>query len=141
GAPTQNNSCGNLVCGADGLCEDGSSTSFCDAYLKQGGGGVIACLSDGDCTALDPECPDGNCGTCTLNQPTSCFPDPTVNNDGVPGQNGAILTAQFCTPPTGTGIDNAAGQPGLSSLSLEFNFIGLCDDGVTEFELGGNNCP
>jgi hypothetical protein len=141
GTPTLPNACGDLDCGADGLCVDGSSNLFCDGYLKQSGDGIIACDDDGACTALDPACPGGDCGNCTLASPKSCFPDPTNVTGGVPGQNGAILTGAFCTPPTGTGIDGAAGQPGLSTLSIEFDFTGLCADGLTEFELGGNNCP
>ena len=130
------------MCGADGTCTNpDSDTLFCDGYLKQSGVGVITCFVDADCTALDGICPGGDCGTCSISTPRPCFPDPTVNDDGHPGQSSAVLTAQFCTAPTGSGVDGAAGAPGLTDLSLDFAFTGLCADGATEFELGGNNCP
>ena len=141
GAPTVSNGCDTLSCGADGFCADGTSTLSCDGFTKQGGGGIIGCTTNADCTALDAECPGGSCGNCTLVEPRACFPSPIVNDSGVPATDGAILTAQFCVPPSGTGVDQAAGTPGAGDLTIQWDFVGLCDDGSTVYELGGNNCP
>ena len=141
GAPTVSNGCDTLDCGADGFCADGTSTLSCDGFTKQGGGGIIGCTTNADCTALDAECPGGSCGNCTLLEPRACFPNPIVNDSGVPSTDGAILTAQFCVPPSGTGVDQAAGTPGAGDLTIQWDFVGLCDDGSTVYELGGNNCP
>ena len=138
GVPTVSNACDDLVCNAGGVCNAGT-VSFCDGYTKESGGGIISCSVDGDCTALNTECPGGDCGTCTLVETRACFNDPIVNNNGLRGQDGAIVTAQFCIPPTGTGVDAGAGVPGAGNLTLDIDFVGECPNG-TEYELGGHNC-
>jgi len=140
GFPTVSNSCDDLTCNAGGVCNAGT-VSFCDGFVDESGGGVIACSVDGDCTALNTECPGGDCGNCTLAEARACFNDPIVNTAGQGGQDGAVLTSQFCVPPTGTGVDAGAGTPGAGDLSVQFAFVGACPTSGDEYELGGHNCP
>jgi hypothetical protein len=142
GAPRTPNSCLDGTCevlsGEEGVCT-GENELFCDGFLKANGDGVLSCLNDGDCTALDSECPGGDCGTCTLAKLKKCFLNP-IEADGTPGTEGAVLVSTFCSAPTNSGsVNAAAGTPGPSRLALDFEFFGKCADG-SPWGPGGANC-
>ena len=129
-----------LIVSAGGL---GDNPSFCGGLLRASGGGVITCSTNADCTSLDPECPGGNCGACSLVDKRRCFNDPiSINALTNSGADHAVLGSTFCVSPTGAGaVDSATGSPGPASLLLDFNFNILCSDGTTEYAYGGQNCP
>jgi hypothetical protein len=143
----QPNDCTDLTCeeiagsgGKRGVCT-GDSDLYCDGFVRQGGGGIITCASDLDCSSLDTDCPANDCGTCTLEQPRGCYLDPIIE-DGVNGPDGAEVVSTFCFPSTiSSGINAAVGLPGAARLKLDVDFTAYCSDGVTEHELGGANCP
>jgi len=124
----------------EGVCDgDGPVDNYCAGLVKANGGGVITCSNNGDCDALDPECQGGDCGDCTISEPRKCFLDPIVAN-GSPGTEGAVLVSDFCSAPTSSGsVNSAAGTPGPSRLSLDFEFFGKCADG-SPWGPGGANC-
>jgi hypothetical protein len=139
------NNCNNAcvpVAGSptEGVCDGaGPQDGYCDGLVKANGGGIITCATDADCDALDSECPGGDCGACSLNEPRKCFLDP-IDADGTPGTEGAVLVSNFCSAPTSSGAVNAAaGTPGPSRLSLDFEFFGRCADG-SPWGPGGANC-
>jgi hypothetical protein len=148
GASRRPNACDDFVCepvvgssGVRGVC-DGEFETFCDGFVRQnGGGGVLPCGFDEDCSSLDNDCPAADCGTCTLQQPRRCFLDPIVET-GTKGVDGAELVSTFCAPPTvNVGINNTNGLPGAGRVKLDVDFTAYCPDGATPFELGGANCP
>jgi hypothetical protein len=132
----------SFTCPASGDCAI-DATLFCDGFLRGDGRGLYPCTSNGDCTSIAGECPGGDCGDCTLSEPVSCFPDvisaATSTNSG--GEH-AVLGTNFCIPPTSNpGVNAAAGSPGPGRVLIDFNFDILCDDGLTEMDYGGFNCP
>lgn len=144
GAGRVPNGCGDGTCepaalgSEEGICT-GEDDLFCDGFLKANGEGIITCAVDADCDALDASCPGGDCGTCTLAQTKKCFLDP-IDADGTPGTEGAVLVSTFCSAPTSSGAVNAAaGTPGPSRLSLDFEFFGRCADD-SPWGPGGANC-
>jgi hypothetical protein len=145
GALRQPNFCsGNCVAvpgsPTEGECDGaGPVDSYCSGLVKGNGGGIITCATNGDCDALDSECPGNDCGDCTISEPRKCFLDPIVA-DGTPGTEGAVLVSNFCSAPTSSGaVNSAAGTPGPSRLSLDFEFFGRCADG-SPWGPGGANC-
>jgi hypothetical protein len=157
GPSARANGCDDGICTAPGatergVCATNAPDSFCDGLTRRDGTGLITCAVDADCEALDPVCPDGDCGGCTLFQQRSCFPDPlgAVGSDGTVGTTrssgvyGADLVGLLCVPPTAnSGINNSVGLPGPARLLLNFDFEGRCaSDHSIAFELpGGSNCP
>jgi hypothetical protein len=128
-----------------GQCSGVAETlKFCDGFLRQSGAGIIPCSTDADCDNTD--CNDATpqndgCGACTHEEQPNCFVDP-ITAEGVAGQDGGVLVSTFCSPATtNPGINGAGGVPGAGRLAVDFDFTGYCPDGVTEFELGGANCP
>ncbi len=151
GAARFPNACSDGICGVDpddpsgqeGICTGGSDTVvFCDGHLRQSGRGLIPCSSDADCDALDPECDGGDCGSCTLVQGRDCYLDP-IEAAGAPSPYGGDMGAIFCVPPTASpAVNNAGGLPGAGRVTINFDYHGVCDDGLTAFEApGGSNCP
>jgi hypothetical protein len=137
------NACNDGTCeagvGNEGICT-GDTDAFCDGYVKANGGGIISCLDDSGCDALDGECPGGDCGTCTLNQQRVCFLDPIVAT-GSPDPEGAVLASNFCTSPTSNGgVNGAVGSPGPARVTLDFEFVGYCPNGTDIWGSGGANC-
>ncbi|MFP6598891.1 MAG: hypothetical protein VB852_00435 [Deltaproteobacteria bacterium] len=139
GANRWPNSCADGVC-TDGVCNAGPAATFCDGMLRANGGGILACQTDGDCQALNSECPGGDCGSCSLTEPRSCFTDP-ITAEGDTSQNGGDVVATFCTPPSNSmAINTAAGSPGPSRITVSMEFEGLCDDGSVAEPPAGSNC-
>jgi len=148
GVARRPNSCDSLQCDdqGNGIGECDQSPPdrdlFCDGYKRKSGDGIITCATNADCTALDSECPGGDCGDCSLDQQKRCFRNPIVAK-GVPGQDGAELVSNFCSPPTNNvGINNAGGIPGAGRAIIDWDFKGFCPlpNDTREFELGGSNC-
>jgi hypothetical protein len=140
------NQCGDLICSPDpngdpneGTCLNGPTDKFCDNALRANGEGLITCLDNADCAALNSECPGGNCGTCTLSQDRDCFLDPIVAE----GEPGLRVVGQNClAPSTNAGVNAAIGLPGAYRIQQNISPKIFCDDGITPFELpGGSNCP
>ena len=157
GTQTNPNGCNDAECdvdpatGAD-ICGDGPDAMYCDGLIRARGGqnGVITCADNTDCDTLDAECPGGDCGDCTLVQPRPCFPNDAASGDSTinaseltnSGAEHAVLGTTFCIPPTTSGaVNGAGGIPGPGKVLIDFNFDILCDDGITEAEYGGFNCP
>jgi hypothetical protein len=148
GANRRPNNCNDNTCedqgGELGEC-NGENDLFCDGFLRQTGDGILTCSTNGDCSALDSECPGGGagaCGECSLAQTKRCFLNP-IDASGVPGQDGAELVSNFCSPPTNNvGINNAGGIPGAGRAVIDWDFKGFCPtpNDTREFELGGSNC-
>jgi hypothetical protein len=131
-----------FACPASGECA-ADSTLFCDLFVRADGRGIYPCSIDGDCVTIAGECPGGNCGTCTLSEPVPCLPASISAATGTnSGGEHAVLGTNFCIPPTSNpGINAAAGSPGPGRVLIDFNFDILCDDGITEMDYGGFNCP
>ncbi|MBC8293519.1 MAG: hypothetical protein H8E45_10190 [Proteobacteria bacterium] len=149
GAARFPNACSDGVCGVDdvasgqeGYCTGGDSVTFCDDHLRQNGRGLIPCASNADCDALASECNGGSCGTCTLVQGRDCYLDP-IEAAGDPSPYGGDMGAIFCVPPTASpAVNNAGGIPAAGRVTINFDYHGMCSDGVTAFEApGGSNCP
>jgi len=145
GVPSAPNSCGDLVCGGSGTCTDGTSTNYCDGYLAADGSGVLTCTTNADCVALAGECPGGDCGNCTVNEPVPCFTSggalDLISVSGSSGTDGAVLATAFCSPPTSNGgVNGAAGSPGPATGELKFRFTGQCANGTAWQFPGGSNC-
>jgi len=141
--PSPNGCTGDLfVCGADGVCPT-DTTGFCDGFLRASGKGILTCSSDLDCDALDTECPGGDCGTCSLNEPVPCFqPTIDIRSSTNAGTSAAVLGTNFCSPPSSSAsINAAAGTPGPGSVLTTFTLDILCDDGITPYIYGGTSCP
>ncbi|HIF64740.1 MAG TPA: hypothetical protein EYG16_01975 [Deltaproteobacteria bacterium] len=129
--------------GQEGICTNAANVvTFCDAQLRASGKGLIPCSSDADCDVLDSECDGGDCGDCTLVQGRDCYLDP-IEAAGDPSPYGGDMGAIFCVPPTASpAVNNAGGLPGAGRVTINFDYHGICDDGVTAFEApGGSNCP
>lgn len=141
GTPRQPNGCSDLTCNPDpasgtgeGTCNAGPVDAFCDGFTKTNGEGYLPCTSDADCTPLAA-------GSCTMSKRRDCYLNP-ITADGVAGQDGAELVSAFCSAPTASAsVNSAAGIPGAGRIRLDMDFTGYCPDGLTEFELGGANCP
>lgn len=157
GPQARRNGCDDGLCTSassteTGVCEGNVPDQFCDGLIRRQGGGMLPCQNADDCRALDSECPGGNCGSCTVAQQRSCFPDPfgAVGSDGAVGSTassgayGADLVSTMCIAATGnSGVNASVGLPGPGRLLLNFDFLGRCaSDNSVAFELpGGSNCP
>ncbi len=157
GPPARANGCDDGICSSadevhTGICEANDLDAFCDGITRVDGKGLISCNVDADCDALDSICPGSDCGSCSLFQQRSCFPDPVgaVGSDGVVGTTpssgvyGADLVGLLCVPPTNNfGINTSAGLPGPARLLLNFDFEGRCaSDRRVVYDIpGGANCP
>jgi hypothetical protein len=149
GAPRFPNACSDGGCGPDpddpsgqeGICTAGDTVTFCDGHLRQSGRGLIPCASDADCDALVSECSGGDCGTCNLTQGKDCYLDP-IEAAGSPSPYGGDMGAVFCVPPTASpAVNNAGGIPAAGRVTINFDYHGMCSDGVNPFEApGGSNC-
>jgi hypothetical protein len=126
---------------SEGVCDGaGPSDSYCSGLVKSNGEGIITCANDGDCAALNSECPGGDCGTCTLTSPRKCFLNPIVA-DGTANPEGSVLVSNFCSSPTASGaVNSAAGTPGPARLALDFEFLPFCSNGTTLWGTGGAAC-
>ena len=145
------NACDDLTCedadgsgpGEEGICEGENDTnSYCDGFTYGDGSGIIACSTNADCTTFDSQCPNSDCGDCTvMPQPRRCFLNP-IDARGIAGTDGAELVAAFCVGHTSSVFHNAAeGLPGPGRLKLDVGLTAYCLDGTTEYELGGSSCP
>ena len=139
GAGRVPNGCSDGSCevlsGEEGVCS-GQNDLYCDGFVKANGEGIITCAVDADCDAVFG--PDV-AGDCTLPVPRKCFLDP-IDAVGTPGTEGAVLVSTFCSAPTSSGaVNSAAGTPGPSRLSLDFEFFGRCADG-SPWGPGGASC-
>ncbi len=150
GAARFPNACSDGICGVDpadpsgqeGICTNVADTvTFCDGHLRQSGRGLIPCSSDADCDALASECNGGSCGTCSLVQGRDCYLDP-IEAAGAPSPYGGDMGAIFCVPPTASpAVNNAGGIPAAGRVTINFDYHGMCSDGVNPFESpGGSNC-
>jgi len=140
GVPTVSNSCAGLICASCGVCATGS-ISYCDGFTDASGRGIIACSVDGDCTALNSECPGGNCGTCSLEEPRPCFNDPIVADEGRASLHGPVLSSLTCVAADISFVAAGPGLPGVERFTLDLEVVNLCPDGITEWQLGGSSCP
>jgi hypothetical protein len=144
GAQTLPNSCSDGVCTVDagtaeGTCDAvGSAQNYCDGFTNSNGSGMITCSTNGDCGAV-------SAGNCTLTEQRKCFGNSGDSIDVIgvfPGQNNAVMGGTFCFPPTANaGINGAGGSPGPGRARVAFDITAKCLDGVTDFRLGGANCP
>jgi len=125
-----------------GTCSAGPFDDFCSGALRNNGGGIIPCDVDADCDALDSSCDGGDCGTCSVTKPRSCFL-PTVSGTGTPGIFSSEGVSAFCNGLTGnTGVNAAGGLPGPGRVQLDFDFNVYCGTSSTQFNLpAGSNCP
>ena len=139
GANRWPNACADGVC-TDGLCAAGPVDRFCDGALRANGNGYLACGNDADCDALATECPNGDCGACTMANNRSCFNDPiTVTGDT--SQNGGDVVTAFCVPPSASAaVNSASGTPGPSRIKVSMEFEGLCQDGTVAEPPAASNC-
>jgi hypothetical protein len=145
------NDCADLTCedvgGERGECtgvNPADTELYCDGFVRQGGGGIISCTNNGDCTASDPACPGSDCGNCTVAQVKRCFLEDAsgIQATGNPGTDGAELSSLFCFAATGAvGLNIATGAPGPGRVVLDFDFTEFCADGTTEYQFSGANCP
>lgn len=136
GVPRQPNQCSDLTCNAGGVCNAGPVDSFCDGKVKGNGDGYITCANNVDCTFVDPLA-----GNCSLTANRRCFESP-ITTTGAAGIYEGVLATTFCSGPTTSGgVNSAFGLPGPGRLALDVDYTRICSDGVTEYELGGANCP
>jgi hypothetical protein len=151
------NACDDGICTAsdpnrNGVCAANAADRFCDGLTRNDGSGLLTCLQNADCDTLDPYCPGGSCGNCSLTQPRACFPNPfgAAGSDAVVGAvpssgvYGADMVGTLCVPASGSStIDDSVGLPGPARLLINFDFLGRCaGDPSTSFDLpGGSNCP
>ncbi len=139
------NQCGDGVCvdvgNGNGQCgEAGPVENYCDNLLRADGRGLLACQDDEDCAAYSSQCPNGDCGSCTIAEPRACFLDP-ITATGHATPDGADMVATFCVPPTASASVNAVtGLPGAARLKVNFDFEGLCANGAPFDKPGGSNC-
>ncbi len=127
--------CGDIG-GGQGECPAGPDDSFCSGIVKTNGDGFIPCSSDLECEPLF-----AGSATCDSVVRRACFLDP-ITTAGSAGIESAVLGGSFCVPPTANaGVNGAAGTTGPARVVIDWNFTGLCSDGVTEWEFGGSNCP
>ncbi|MFP6627149.1 MAG: hypothetical protein VCA74_08870 [Deltaproteobacteria bacterium] len=142
------NGCADGNCSADpsgdneGICTAGPVDQYCDGQVRATGKGFLPCITDADCDAIDSICNGGDCGSCSLQQARNCFLNPVVGQ-GNPSPHGADMASTFCVPPTASASINAAGGlPGPGRVMINFDYYGVCPDGITPHELpGGSNCP
>lgn len=157
GPPAHANGCSDGVCTAaagahTGTCDADLPDSFCDGLLRSNGRGLLPCIAQGDCDALDADCPGGDCGSCAHLQLRACYPDPlqAVGTHGIygPGEESGVygteLVSTFCVGATAdAGINASVGLPGPQRLFLDTEFESRCaSDPTVPFEApGGSNCP
>ncbi|MBC8291774.1 MAG: hypothetical protein H8E45_01265 [Proteobacteria bacterium] len=125
GTARKPNGCADAVCSPDpadpgmGVCLAGPSVTNCDGAIKANGLGYIGCSTDFDCDQLASECPNNDCGNCTLVEDRSCFLDPIVLS-GVADPDNPLLATTFCIPPAASvSINNATGLPGPGRVLLD----------------------
>ncbi len=123
-SPREPNGCSGYTCDDIGAADRGecaiatSVDNYCDGFMRANGGGVLNCLDDDSCHALDTACPGGSCGTCTHPQVRSCFLNPIVTN-GTPDTHNPVLAGSFCLPPTSNNsINVTVGSPGPGLIKI-----------------------
>ncbi len=144
GTTVEQNACdGNGVCGADGTCEEGPFTKFCDAMVRGNGGGIVGCTDDQDCIDATNAgvCEGNDCGECLLGASRACHTDPLSATGSARGPYGSELASAFCVGSTGnTVIDGASGNPSGSTIVIDFDYEAKCCNGDA-FEIPtGANC-
>jgi hypothetical protein len=101
---------------------DGSDlpTAYCDGAQTCNAEGYVTCAIDADCTALDSQCPNGDCGDCTLLAQRDCVSNP-FEASGSTGSFYGDLASVFCvpTPTASAGVNAAYGFPGPGRLKLD----------------------
>jgi len=119
------NQCAGYTCvevGATDRGECGGATAvdmFCDGFLRANGKGILTCLDDDSCHALDPACPGGNCGVCTFPGVRSCYLDP-IETTGTADTHNPTLAGTFCLPPTANvSINETTGSPGAGEVKVD----------------------
>ncbi len=124
GAPRLPNGCTGFNCtqidveGNLGLCL-ADFDMFCDGKVRANGEGFLFCGDNTDCAVLDSDCPEGDCGNCTIIQNKKCFLDP-IRTEGVPGTDYTVISGPFCIPPTSNNAVNlASGTPGPARVALD----------------------
>jgi hypothetical protein len=137
------NGCSDGVCTLidekTGTCEAGPEDRFCSGFLGNRGEGVVACADNADCLSIDCDGPGSGCGTCSVNQNRSCFPE-TLLLGGEPWKK--VVAAGCLAPVSMTAINAVVGLPGPYRFSQNVDFDIFCPDGVTPFEPpAGSNCP
>ncbi|HYC57281.1 MAG TPA: hypothetical protein VEL28_20285 [Candidatus Binatia bacterium] len=152
GTNSQQNACTDGVAGCvdnggnNGFCdEDTPIVSHCSNYVRADNRGapkgIITCNNQGDCDALDADCPGGDCGTCQPDEVRACFL-PTITTTGIPGIFESTGVSTFCTAQTSNpGVNSAGGLPGPGRVKLNFNFDLFCANGTRYNLPGGSNCP
>ena len=98
-----------------GECADpGPIDTFCDGAVRSNGQGYIGCSSNVDCDVVGSECPDNDCGTCSLTKRRSCFSTANgISATGTPDVFRPISVGTFCIPPTNNAaINGVSGSPG-----------------------------
>lgn len=143
GRQPQPNSCSDGVCVAQGdgtgECSTGPDDRFCDGIVRPGGGGIIACGSDVDCS-------EGvigvDAGECTLLERRSCFLDPIVAV-GAAHPVLPLASDTYCIAPTsGAGINSVAGLPGPGRLQYQALLQMFCQgDPSRPYAPGSGGCP
>jgi hypothetical protein len=118
------NDCQDLTCepvgGGKGVCQ-GEDDRFCDQATRADGSGILPCATNNDCTAVDADCPNGDCGNCEHLEERRCFQDPILvsgvgNNPAV-----AILSEVTCIPASSHVYTNAvAGFPGPKRTHIRY---------------------
>jgi hypothetical protein len=119
----------------DGVCSD-RTTTYCDGFLRANGGGILACNSNADCSAVS-----NRAGTCSFELNTPCFAA-TIAGQGTPNSEFPVGVATFCVPPSASsGINGAAGLPGPGRVVQQTAATTFCySDLGTPYE-PGVGCP
>ena len=137
GAVRAPNRCNTLVCNPiggpayapEGYCGDiclGPYDMFCDGTLLGNGQPYYSCSADIDCEVLDPDCPGGDCGDCSIQRLRPCHIDP-IAATGVQDADTPMMVSTFCIPPTlNPAINNGIGLPGPGRIVQEFETSMLC---------------
>ncbi len=126
---------GNGECGAAGPVEN-----YCDNMLRANGRGLLACQTDEDCLTYASQCPDGDCGVCSIAEPRACFLDPITASGGATPDRADMVTT-FCVPPTASAaVNSVLGLPGAARFKVSFDVEGQCANGAPFDKPGGSNC-
>ncbi|MBI5507019.1 MAG: hypothetical protein HY899_19705 [Deltaproteobacteria bacterium] len=142
GEPRKPNDCTDGVCSSDpggapgqGICHAGPIEKYCDGILHANGDPAVHCdASPDDCEAV-------LAGSCTLSRKRPCYSDP-ITASGLAGSARTKLVSVFCAAPSAlVAVNSTDGLPGAGRMQLDIGLIAYCPDGVTAYELGGNNCP
>jgi hypothetical protein len=143
GVPPSPNGCNSGLCepipgGDEAMCSTGPDDKTCDGLIRADGSGILACLSNSDCTANSPLN-----GACTLTSRRKCFTDPIVAH-GVADTEFPIGAANFCVPPTANGsINQVAGLPGPTRVVNQGQSRAFCPapNQNIEYTPGVGGCP